>query len=539
LVVTSLSNLFESGAKPQIFLLLDAPTAVFFPTVPSEWVDYVYKSLKDSGVSYISISENDKCTGDLVSKLLNTVPSVRSLNLTLIDDINNMDNLLESIKQSKWLQRGEICFNQSNPDVMNCLIDVLGSNESLKSLTLLLEGYKFDKKIVDFLTPVLRQNKSIAELSITCWEVDMTPDDWLIFEDIITNDENLTEMTLDTPDTDLDQQICCAYKILQKSKSIKNLTLNRNALAREDIFSLLCSVLATNKAINVLYFDLLGQDFLDPEKLQKIFQILNTRNIRIAITFNGSITEEGPFNEFLDLIEKNLVTELHLDSYYFDPSFMGRFFNSLKKNISIEAITFREVTWDTDQPRRIAEYLESAKQLKSLQLVGAMIINETSLLWLLGGINKSNLESITFEGILRQFGSDLVCKELAKNTTVKTLEGYFDMKSDKNAQLFCELLARNDTLTSVTIPRQDLDDAIKSGISTALANNWNITKFGKLLQGREQPILQRNRKYYGDIRSNTIILATNIVRSEEAKNLLPIEIWKAIFGYLNYPGLHH
>jgi hypothetical protein len=110
----------------------------------------------------------------------------------------------------------------------------------------------------------------------------------------------------------------------------------------------------------------------------------------------------------------------------------------------------------------------------------------------------------------------------------------------ENLDPLYQALKENQTLTEFFLRfpwKKPLPD--KKPIEDIFTINYSLRSlFGQAMEHILQPYFDRNIEFQQEATANTIVLIYNVARSEEARIILPMEIWLLIFGYIKYPGVH-
>jgi hypothetical protein len=226
----------------------------------------------------------------------------------------------------------------------------------------------------------------------------------------------------------------------------------------------------------------------------------------------------------------------------------------MKENQNLIEIILKDTRIDSGI-LHIANAIENNTHLKIIDLQGNCL-GITGYKSIINSVFKSNntIEEFIYPLEDKNLFGEFINIFKFNNTLRRIDIAYSDMTKDDYRKL-AEVLKNNDTLTHLKIAVPTLYD-YKTEItcSDIILTRELIKIIEDLLSGNRalrkviiadydnNPIVfdsftDNNIKYQYDLRNNTIILMYNIARSQHAKELLPLEIWRQIFGSIKYPGL--
>jgi Ran GTPase-activating protein (RanGAP) involved in mRNA processing and transport len=306
----------------------------------------------------------------------------------------------------------------------------------------------------------------------------------------------------------------CVYLVeaLKQNKSITRLNLCGNMLGVVGM-KYIKELLEVNTTLNELNLQL---NSLGDEGCELICQALKTnRTLTSLILVNNNLTSRSL--TYIGTLLQNNTTITHLDlsrNKLTDPSGFERTFNkALQINVTLRSIDLNSSRVTLDD---LKEGLMENRSLKYLNIAGNYS-NPTDL----DGIdeilaNNQSLTSLNLKSIdIRPTGFEKLADGLRSNNSLTDLAADIYHFFDDCLVYIIDALEINWSLTNVDIKRSV------------------VGRLSETIEEISEKLLEKRKTRIEDTR----IAMINIIRSNEAFQRLPLEIWILIFSFVDYPGV--
>lgn len=525
--------------------------------VPKEKRGLFQKALLCDDSFGFAVNEDDDLP--FITDLLKEHPRIELLKLYIDDSISGeaMTQLIEAIQASKlfgiWITRNGSCRQ---------LLTALSHNTALKNLTIVFSPNSDERE------PITRliQNPNLQSFSLIANLNDLIHS----LEPILSNHKSIKELSL----TPFGQQDGCltVSNILRNNSSIQQLTMAdefegfKIAAASMNNF---CGALMINKTLQSLYISQLSTD-----AARILFETLSNDKCFIsALKITRTEYTDDNIRTLNDSMKTNTrIKQLELD--YVDPVKCQILSEGLMHNKSIESLTFRFAAFGINGTRTLCDLVMNNDSIKTLQLlesdvsiddcklIAEMLSKNNSLTQLQLYHNPfgdegviSLFKALTINSTLRtlkighsmyQYGErglTGVTEMLTRNKTLRHLEVAVDYESEVSINAICEGLKHNESLT-----RLDLIDcksvypyvrtSLLEKLTPVIQNNYVLDAVElSMSDDAYSHLLRRNRQLKSEIQYKVAILSHNIIRSLDAVNILPSEVWRTILSLVTYPSL--
>jgi hypothetical protein len=308
---------------------------------------------------------------------------------------------------------------------------------------------------------------------------------------------------------------------------------------------------------------------MQPNQIKLNFNLLNkvlqknTKITHIAMDLQNEIAETHPdapklprqYQWLLSGLETNLFHSVNsISLLHAHHTTIAEFFRVLACNRTITKLTMKNWENSSEYNERLLNFIRSNQTIKSLVLPRPNY--DTNFYTKFSDALKINntLTNLTIEAPIQSYGVETLAAALTVN---RTLQRIFIAITDANARYildaFVNVLKVNETLIELELKYPYMGTNrffnLAHNLRQLIAANSSLNRLRILNMSCDSvipsdfnnnellPALQRNEIYQKEMLANMIIILFNIARRpEETSRIFPVDIWRTLLKYVEYPG---
>ena len=365
----------------------------------------------------IILSEGDTEGYKNIFQSLKNFDKITSLSISLFQKIKNFENLFEFLKKTKKLEHLLVRFDGSFEALKN-VFNCLKFNNSIKNLDLAYNRIRYDAcKIIG---QMIKENKSVINLNLNGNDIN----DGLIFlVDALEKDETIEELSLSHNKIfeDYFEEI---GRLIEKIKHIEKLNLSNNLSATTGS-KIIGNSLLQNTTLREL--NLSENNLRNSGAIELAYGLEENKSLEILCISGNKIRAQGMVEIFLSLESNQHLTCLDISKQNIygksDSKQISESLYSLLKNN--QTIKMLNVSQNQFKPDIIGLGLKFNYSLENIDL-------------------EDNKFKLSTPGSFSRF-----CTHLIENKTLKTLKLSNNILEDERAKYVAHLISKNDTLKSL------------------------------------------------------------------------------------------